>query len=134
MSGIYAAIQQAMLTGAFNWTSGTYALMLVGPGYTPNYATDTTLNNIPSGSRLLTSPVALSGETASGGNASANGVVWSSLTTASAIKGIAILQENGGAATTWPLVCYIDQGDGFGQTPSSVPVTVAWDARGIFAP
>lgn len=129
MSGIYSAFTQSLFTGGAGWTTGSFAVMLVGPGYTPNYGSDTTLANIPSGSQLLPTPVALSGEAVSGGFCKAANVIWTSLTTSAPVDGIAILQNVSGA---YNLVAYIDQGSGFGQTDSGQPAAIVWDSRGIF--
>lgn len=134
MSGVYATTSSALASGTFNWTSGTYSLMLVGSGYTPNYVTDTTLANIPGGSQLLTTPLNLSGEAVVAGFCKATNPTWASLTTASAVQGVAILQNNAGAQSTWALVCYIDQGTGFGQKATAIPANIIFDARGIFQP
>lgn len=131
MSGIYATTQDAMLSGSFNWTSGTFALMLVGAGYTPNYATDTTLANVPNGSQLLGTPLALAGETVTSGFCQATNPSWTALTTSGPIEGVAILHNISG---TWYLVCYIDQGEGFGQTAQGQPANIIFDTRGIFQP
>lgn len=131
MSGIYAITQNALLSGAFNWTTGTFAIMLVGPGYTPNYATDTTLANIPGGSQLLASPLALGGLTVSGGFCKAANPAWTALTTSAPVQGVAVLQNVSG---TWDLVCYVDQGEGFGQAAAGQPANVIFDTRGIFSP
>lgn len=132
MSGIYAVTTQAIVTGGFNWTSGNYALMLVGPGYTPDYENHTVLTDIPAGARLLASPLALSGETAVNGFCRAANASWAALTTTAAVQGVAILKDNGD--TTFTLVAYIDQGEGFGQVANNVPANVIWDTRGIFRP
>lgn len=134
MSGIFAATKQLLATGAFNWTSGTYSLMLVGPGYTPNYETDTTLANIPGGSQLLDTPVNLTGLTAIAGYCAAAPVHWNSLTSSAPVVGVAILLNNGGAQSTWELVCYADQGDGFGNQPSAQATDLVFSSQGIFRP
>lgn len=134
MSGIFAVTKQAMATGAFNWTSSTFKLMLVGPGYTPDYENDTTMANIPGGSQLLVSAVALTGLTAAGGFCAAASVHWSSLTTSAPVLGIAIVQTNGGAQSTWQLVCYIDDGDGFGNQPTAQAADLVFSTQGIFRP
>lgn len=134
MSGLYAGASQLAATTGINWTGGTFAIMLVGAGYTPDYGADATLNDIPSIAQLLVTPTALSGETAAAGACGAAPLVYETLTITSPVLGIAILQNNGGAQSTWPLIAYIDQGDGFGQTVTAQPATIAWDARGIFQP
>lgn len=131
MSGVYAISKQALVTGAFNWTTGSFALMLVGPGYTPNFETDTTLASIPAGSQLLGAPLALAGETAANGYCQATNASWPSLTTTAALMGLAILQN---VAGTYNLVAYIDQGTGFGQIATAIPANIVWDSRGIFRP
>lgn len=135
MSGLYAGIQNAMVTGGFNWTAGTYAIMLVGPGYTPNYATDATLADIPSIAQLLNPPLDLSGETvSSAGACGAANILWTNLTTEFPVEGVAVLLTNAGDQSTWQLVCFIDEGEGFGQTPTAQAAGVIWDTRGIFQP
>ena len=135
MSGIYAATSQELLTGAFNWASGAFAAMLVGPGYTPDYTNHAALSDVPSGARLLASPIALSGEAVVGGFCTAANISWVSLATSAAIEGLLIVQNTGTTdAPVWKLVCYIDQGDGFGQQATGGAVTVVFDARGIFRP
>lgn len=131
MSGIYTSFAQSMLTGAVNWPTASVAVMLVGTGYTPNYGSDSTLANIPAGAQLLTAPLAVSSPTVVGGFAQAAGAAWTSLTTASAVKGVAVLMLVG---ATYNLVCYLDQGSGFGQTATAVPANIVWDNRGIFQP
>lgn len=134
MSGIYAITKQAMATGTFDWSSGTFKIMLVGPGYTPNYEADATLADIPGGSKLLVNALALTGLTATNGFCMAASVHWDSLTTTAPVLGIALVEANGGAESTWQLVCYVDEGDGFGNQPSSQVVNLVFDTRGILRP
>lgn len=131
MSGIYASFSQQLLTGAVTWGSASIAVMLVGAGYTPDYGSDATLTDIPSGSQLLGSPKALTSPVASAGFAKAANAAWTTLTTTSPLVGIAVLMNVSG---TYDLVCYLDQGSGFGQVANAIPANIVWDTRGIFQP
>lgn len=133
-SGIYTAIRNQMGTAAFDWTSGTYAIMLVSSSYTPNFDTDATLNDVPSGAQLLTAVVNLASNAVSGGFCKAANVAWTSLTTSGAVAAVLIVKTNGGAQSTYELVAFIDQGTGFGQSATSEPANVIFDTRGIFQP
>lgn len=131
MSAIYAGASQAFANGTLNWTTASLGLMLVGPAYTPNFAADTTLANIPSAAQLLPAPVALTSPTVVAGWCKAANVGWGTLTTSSPVKSVVILWQVSG---TWNLLCLLDQGSGFGQTATAVPANVLFDSRGIFQP
>ncbi len=134
MSGLYATTQEAMVTGTFTWAGGSFELMLVGTGYTPDYATDVLLTDIPSGSQLLTAPVPLADPTVVSGACGASGYSWPHLSTTEPIMGVAIVRAPVAPATVPTLVLYIDQGEGFGQPGNGLAASITWDARGIFAP
>lgn len=133
MSSLYQSAQNQMLEGTFNWTVGTYSIMLVSSAYTPNFATDTTLSNIPSGAQLLAAPLNLSSLTVSGGYAQAANPSWTSLTTSAAVAAVVVLQ-NVGSPGSFLLIAYINQGTGFGQAATAAPANVIFDTRGIFQP
>ena len=135
MSGVYAVTSVQMATGGFNWLTGSFSLMLVGPGYTPNYASDYTLGSIPATSLLLASPVALTGTSVSSGACSANAVTWPYLSLTSPVVGVLIVQNTGTVpAPVWRLVCYIDQGIGLGKRPTGGPFGVVFSSQGVFQP
>lgn len=134
MSSLYQSAQNQMLNGTFNWAGGNYAIMLVSAAYTPNFATDTTLGNIPGGAQLLASPLALSSLAVSGGYAQAGNPSWTSLTTSAAVAAVVVVQIVPGPQSSYPLVAYINQGVGFGQAANAVPANVIFDTHGIFQP
>ncbi len=134
MSGLYAQVRVALLAGSFTWHPSSHSLMLVGPGYTPNYASDKLLTDIPAMAQLLSTPTRLSGETIEGGACFAANVTWTALDTTAPITGIAILADPVAPATVPSLVCYLDQGAGFGQIANGVAAQLIFDANGVFSP
>jgi hypothetical protein len=144
MSGIYAVAAEQMVSGAFNWAAGSWSLQLIGPGYTPSFGTDTTLASILSGA-LVGTPVALTGIATSNGYCMAGSVGGITVSAGTVVAGAVVLENIGGASSTWPLVCYLAAGAAGGQAGSSGisggvlvgltgAVSVLFSATGLFRP
>ena len=131
MSGIYAVTSNAFATAGFNWLTGTFGAMLLGPGYTPDYLADHYLSDVPGVAQLLSAPVPLTGlSIGPTGFCKADNLSWIALATTAAVEAVLIVQNVG----PWQLVCLIDQGAGFGQQANTEPANLLFSSQGIFRP
>jgi len=54
--------------------------------------------------------------------------------TGATVEALVLYRKNGGANTTWPLICYIDTGvTNLPVTPNGGNIAITWNASGIFA-
>lgn len=133
MSGIYASAREAFSTGAWDWTSDTFKVMLVAASYVPNYATHTTLANVGGAARLTTA-AAIANRTVSGGVCKANPVVFANLLTTDHITGVLLLRTVDATEENDRLVALLTGGSGFGLSPVHEDTTVIWDTtEGVMA-
>lgn len=53
--------------------------------------------------------------------------------TGDTVEALVLYRKNGGANTTWPLICFLDTGvTGLPVTPNGGDVSITWNASGIF--
>src|SRR4051812_32682184 len=89
MSGVFAIARQDMATGAFDWRSGSWLVMLLGVGYEPDYERDATLADIPPAAQLSL-PTPLSGLAVSDGWCQAKNVPLNRLATPLPIDAVVV--------------------------------------------
>lgn len=129
MSGLYAVTRQALATGNFNWPGGSFSVLLVDAGYTPDYEAHTQLSDIPSGTRVA-APLVLASLTAVLGFCDAADIQFTTLASTDAISAVVIVQT----ASPQTLVALIDHGAGIGLAAHGGAVHVTWPQNGIFRP
>jgi phage tail sheath gpL-like len=123
---LYTLGRQAMSDGAsIAWLTDNIKCVLVDSGqYTPNFATDANLSDIPVGARIATS-ANMSSKTNVGGVFDAADVVFT------AVSGVqsefVIIYKDTGTASTSKLIAYIDTATGLPVTPTGADITVTWD-------
>lgn len=128
---LYSEGKEAFLNGDIDWLNDDIKCVLVDTAaYTPNFATDDFLADIPSGDRIATS-ANLAGKTSEDGVADANDVTFSTVS-GDQSEALVIYKDTGDAATS-PLIAYIDTATGLPVTPGGGDITVTWHASGIFA-
>ena len=123
---LYTLGRQAISDGAsIAWLTDNIKAVLVDSGqYTPNFATDANLSDIPVGARTATS-----GNLASKTNV--GGVFDAADAVISAVTGVQseylVLYKDTGTASTSKLIAYIDTATGLPVTPTGADITISWD-------
>lgn len=121
---IYGKTRQKFLTGALNWLSGNTKIVLVDTDiYTPNFATDEFLADIPVGARVATSTDLVS-KTATLGAADADDITITGVSGAT-VEAVVMYVDTGSAATS-TLLTYWDTASGLVLTPNGGDVVVQW--------
>jgi hypothetical protein len=132
-----------LLTGGLTWSTARVFATLVGASYVPNFETDTTVGNVPSGA-LLSSSVQLTDLVASGGYAAAAPTLsFGTISTDAPIAAILLTYLSISAPGSGPirapqetdkLLLLLDEGVGFGATPINTLTTISWNTAGIWRP
>jgi len=129
MSRLYSTARQSFLTGAINWNTDTFGVLLCTNTYVPSLNTDQFVSIIPSGA--ITARAALSSLSSTAGQAHAANVNFASVSGSAIV--FLIVYKNTGSDATSPLICMIDAASGLPVFPSGTPVAIAWDStNGIF--
>lgn len=121
---MYTLAKQSFLLGQFDLSTQDIRVVLVDlADYTPNFATDQFLTNIPMIARTATSP-ALTGKTTTAGVFDANDFSYGNVTgdPSEAI----VLYVNTGVDSTSRLICFLDTMTGLPITPNGGPISLAW--------
>jgi hypothetical protein len=120
-----------MASGSFNWGGGSWSITLTSSLYTPNYETHTTYNDIPSGARLIPSPVAIVAHAPVNGYCTADNYHFASLDTSGVpVTGVVLLN----AAQSNELVAFFDNGSGFSIIGLGGAAFINWASAGMFRP
>ncbi len=122
-----------MLSGEFTWVGQPYYAFLVDDTYTPNFVTDSALSVIPSTAPLCLAQ-ALGSLSLNNGAVDAANITLAGVDTTKTMYALVIIRYNSGNVEASRLICYIDQGQGFGVQPLASSVQLTFDTRGIFAP
>lgn len=123
---LYALGRQALSDGAsIVWASDNIKCVLVDSAqYTPNFASDANLSDIPVGARIALSGN-LTTKTNIGGVFDADDAVFS---TVSGVQSeYVVIYKDTGTASTSKLIAYIDTATGLPVTPNGQNITVTWD-------
>lgn len=127
MAAVYKSALDVMLTDGLDLESATVTAYLVSAGYTPNFDTDTTLTDVPAGSREASATVA--GKQVQAGVFTASPTTFENAT-GSPVKAIVLTSGS-------QLVAYVDDfGAGPGQTELALngsDITANWASSGIIA-
>lgn len=132
---LYPKAREGLAANTVKWDDDTdHVAVLVDLGtYTPNFATDTFLSNIPIGARIAFSPV-LTGKTRALGVCDAADTIVPAVPAGPDIEAIVIVQTTaaGGGATlavgAQRLVAYVDDATGLPVTPNGGPINIAFDS------
>ena len=127
-NALYDNGRQKFLEGSIAWLTDNIKLVLVDSAlYTVNLVTDEFLSDITSTARVATSGnfASKTSGTPVGGTADAADVTISTVSGAT-VENIVIYKDSG-AATTSPLLAFIDVATGLPFTPNGGDVTVSWD-------
>lgn len=123
--------RNAFLQGSINWVAdeihGQLICIVNAPtGYTFNASLDEFFASVPTAARVGFSAPSLAAKTATSGIADANDTVFSAVSgpTVSAI----VIYKQGAAATSSPLIAYIDTATGMPVQPNGGDITVQWDS------
>lgn len=112
-----------------DWDTDTLAVFLIDSAdHTVNLSTDIDEADITGAA--IVAETALAGETISAGAVDATDTTFSSVTGDSA-ENILISKNNGGTASTSPLMVFFDTATGLPVTPNSGNIIVQWNASGI---
>ncbi len=114
-SQFYPNARHLFATGALSWTVGNYKCLIMASGYSPNFATDTYLSDVPAPAIIATSPTITGIGESLGyltGDTIPFGVISSAL-----IAGSLIFFKDTGVPSSSPLIVYVDTPDvaGFPQ-------------------
>lgn len=122
---LYDKGREGFLAGDISWRDDTIKAVLVDLAlYTPNFATDQFLSDIPSGARIAISP-AFATKTVTAGVANAGTITYTA-PTGPVCEALAIYQDTGVVGTS-RLIAYIDTATNLPVDPSGVDINVAWD-------
>lgn len=124
-NGVYDAGLEGLLDGSIDWLTDDIKVVLVDvDDYTVDFASDTVLDDIPSGALVDTSGN-LTGKTVTLGALSADDVTVSGVS-GDQFEAIVVYYDSGSDATS-TLLAYLDTGVGFPLTPNGDDVLVSWD-------
>lgn len=129
----YDAGRKYELDGNLRPAVDTIKACLISSNYTPNLATHAFLSDI--GSNRVGTDQVLGSITTTAGTFSAATTTFPAIAPGSQINFLAIYKLVGdGSATdvTSPLLMLFDTVSGFPITPNNVPITISWNASGIF--
>jgi hypothetical protein len=136
--GLYDKAREKFLTGALNWTSGTWKVVLIDEAdYTVNLSTHATMETatVPAAARVGT-PQTLAGQTATNGTADANDVAFPTVT-GDQCEALLIYKfgTSETSADSYPVV-YMGSDTpgmtGLPVTPNGGNINITWNASGIF--
>lgn len=120
-STCYASAKEAWLDGDLDLDDGDVrALFIDAADYTPNFATDNMLDDVPSGARIGTA-TALANTTVTGGVFDADDTLMSAVT-GDQFEGI-LLYLHTGTESTSRLICLIDV---TATTPNGLDILIQW--------
>lgn len=123
---IYTTAKKAFLDADIDMLVSDIKVVLVDlADYTPNFATDDFLDDVPVAARVATSPN-LAGKTTTGGIFDANDFSFGNVT-GDQSEALVIYVDTGLAATS-RLVAFIDTMTGLPVTPNGGPISVTWGA------
>jgi hypothetical protein len=136
-NAIYPLYKQAVMSAGTDTSlnqntaqDGPYCALVDTGVYTYNTAhqyVSPSLTGITGVDQRILSPVVTTAGTFDGTD-----LIFSAVSGAT-IEALVIYRHNGGATTSWKLVCYLDSGvTGLPVTPNGGDITVTWDATGIF--
>ena len=121
---LYDKGREKFAKAQINWETDTIKADLVDTGAYTFSQTHEFLSDIPGASRISTL-VALSGKTATGGACDANDVTFPSVSGAT-IEAIVIYKEGASDAAS-PLIGFFDTATGLPITPNTGDIIVNWD-------
>jgi hypothetical protein len=123
---LYTLAKQSFMLGHFGLETQNIKVVLIDLAfYTPNFATDQFLSNIPALARVATSPN-LTAKTTLGGVFDAADFTFGNVTGLPS-EAIVIYQDSGVDATS-RLIAYLDTMTGLPITPNGGPISMAWGA------
>jgi len=126
-NALYDSGRQKFLEGSIAWLTDNIKCLLVR-GYTPNLATHQTVADVTgAGGTVVAVTANLGTKTSAAGVADAADTVFSAVPAGAACQHVAIVKDNGGAQSTWPLIALIDTATGLPFTPTGADENVAWD-------
>lgn len=121
---LYDKGREKFAKAQINWETDTIKAVLVDTGAYTFSQTHEFLSDIPGASRISTL-VALSGKTATGGACDANDVTFPAVSGAT-IEAIVIYKEGASDAAS-PLIGFFDTATGLPITPNTGDIIVNWD-------
>ena len=121
----YDLANQAFANGEIDWTNDTFRAYLIDLNdYTPNFATDEFLDDIPAAAKVANATMVNT-------TVSTSGVCDADDTTFTTISGdvseAIVIAKWTGAEATSRLIAYIDTATGLPATPDGGDITVRWD-------
>ena len=123
MAGIYSSYKKLAMDGALNLGSAAIKVVLIDDAdYTPNFATDANLADVPAGARVGT-PTLLASKTTTAGVFDAADTVMSSVT-GDQCESALVFYDTGNTSTS-SLVCLLALGSAV--TPNGGDITIVWD-------
>jgi hypothetical protein len=130
-NALYDKGRNHFLYGSINWVADEIHAQLVTlintpTGYTFNASLDEFFASVPTSSRVGFSSPSLVAKTATSGIADANDTVFSGAS--GPTVGAIVLWKQGAAATSSPLIAYIDTATGLPVQPNGGDITAQWDS------
>jgi len=123
-TGMYDTALQMFLDGELSWTTGTFKAMVVDHAeYTPNLASDSTVEDIPVDARVGISSEVMA-KTSAAGVADGGDVTFTALT-GPVCEGVVVFLDSGLDSSS-VLVCHIDEGDDFPIVPDGEDYILSW--------
>lgn len=123
-NAFYAKGKEKMLSGLIDFTTANIKAALVSTSYPQNLTTDEFFSEVST--YVLGAPIALTSKTTTGGVFDAADVTFPAVAAGATAEGL-ILYKDTGAASTSPLIAYIDAITGFPLATSGGDIVVQWD-------
>ena len=99
MNSLYDGGREAFLAGDVDWLADDIIVVATDSGYTPDFALDSFLDDIP-GAAIISTSGALTGKTVTAGVADADDVVFESVPAGDTINRIIFVKDTGVAASS----------------------------------
>jgi len=96
---LYDKGREGFLAGDIDWDGHTIKCVVTDATYTPNFATDQFLSDIPGGAQISVSP-ALTGKTVAAGVADADDPLFTAVTAGKTLNRIVLFRDTGVAGTS----------------------------------
>jgi hypothetical protein len=96
---LYDKGREGFLDGSIDWDTNAIKAVVCDGTYTPNFATDDNLDDIPGGAQISHSPV-FTGKTVAAGVADADDPLFTAVTAGKTLNRLVIYKDTGVAATS----------------------------------